>query len=245
MVWHFIAGEEGCSFAVRHGCVAIVVDAMRASATAAYMLHAGAAEILAVREIEEARALKARYPDAVLAGERGGVPPEGFALGNSPREVSMVQGMRVVFTTTTGAGRLVECWGAHAIYMGSPVNASAVARAAFTHGRDVVMIPAGLMSDASFNAQEDWVGAVVVAMAAEHLFGPLTLGEGGHRYTYWNDRILCDGVEKLFQTAPHAEKLREVGLADDIAFCARIDTVTTIPVVVGREDGAVRMVGRV
>ena len=52
MKWHFIAGEEGCRFAVDNNCVAIIVDALRASATAAYMLHAGATEILAVREVE-------------------------------------------------------------------------------------------------------------------------------------------------------------------------------------------------
>ncbi|HRI88362.1 MAG TPA: 2-phosphosulfolactate phosphatase [Candidatus Hydrogenedentes bacterium] len=242
MIWHFIEGEEGCAYAVRHGCVAIIVDALRASATAAYMLNAGATEILAVREVEEAFSLAGAYPDALLAGERGGLPPRGFDLGNSPRSVSKVNGRRVIFTTTTGAGRLVQSWGAHAVYMGSTVNATAVARAAASHQRDVVVVPAGLMSDASYNAQEDWVGSVAVAMAAATELGPLEIGEGGHRYTYWHDRILCDGIEKLFQTAPHAQNLREIGQHEDIAFCAGIDTIATVPVAVERNGLVVRVV---
>ena len=70
MKWHLIAGEDGCRFAVENQCVAIIVDALRASATAAYMLDAGATEILAVREVDEAYALKREYPDALLVGER-------------------------------------------------------------------------------------------------------------------------------------------------------------------------------
>jgi len=229
MKWHLIAGEDGCRFAVENQCVAIIVDALRASATAAYMLDAGATEILAVREVDEAYALKREYPDALLVGERGGLPLEGFDLGNSPREVEIVRGKRVIFTTTTGAGRLVQAWGAHALYMGSPVNASAVASAAVAHERDVVLIPAGLMGDPAYSAQEDWVGAVAIAMAAAQFIGPLDFGEGGHKYTYWHDRVLCQSVEALFQSAPHAQNLRDVGILEDIAFCGQIDSITSVP----------------
>lgn len=239
MRWHFIAGEEGCAFAVRNRCVAVVVDALRASATAAYVLEAGATELLVVREVDEARELKATYPDALLAGERGGLPPSDFDLGNSPRDVSMASGRRVIFTTTTGAGRLVQCWGAHAVYMGAPVNASAVARAALSHNADIVVIPAGLMGDPTYRAQEDWVGGVALAMAAEQAGAILEFGEGGHRYTYWRDRVECDGVPRLFETAPHEQSLREVGLAEDVAFCAQVDTVRAVPMAVTRFGEAI------
>ncbi|NUM54577.1 MAG: 2-phosphosulfolactate phosphatase [Candidatus Hydrogenedentes bacterium] len=222
-------------------CTAIVVDALRASATVAYMLDAGATEILAVRDVEEAYSLKRANPHALLAGERGGLPPQGFDLGNSPRDVARVRGKRVIFTTTTGAGRLVEVWGAPALFMGSTVNASAVAKAAIAHERDVVVIPAGLMNDPAFNAQEDWTGAAAIAFTAEHMCGELGLGEGGHRYTYWHDRILCDGIPALFANAPHSQNLRNVGLADDIHFCAQVDTVGAVPMAVGFDGVAVRL----
>ena len=242
MKWHLIAGEDGCRFAVENKCVAIIVDALRASATAAYMLHAGATEILAVREVDEAFELRWDYPAALLAGERGGLPLHGFDLGNSPREVAGVRSKRVIFTTTTGAGRLVQAYGAHAVYMGSPVNAAAVAKAALAHRRDIVLVPAGLMSDPTYSAQEDWVGAAAIAMAARQLMGDLELGEGGHKYTYWNDRILCDGILELFEAAPHAQNLRDVGMADDITFCAQLESVRSVPMASGAQGVAVRVI---
>ncbi len=242
MRWHFIAGKDGCRYAIENECTAIVVDALRASATAAFMLRAGATEILAVREIEEALSLKAKLPDALLAGERGGLPPEGFDLGNSPRDVSIVRDKRVIFTTTTGAGRLIQSWGAPIIYMGSTVNATAVARAAAAHQRDVVLVLAGLMTDPAYSAQEDWVGAAAIAMAAERACGLVEVGEGGHRYTYWRDRIHCDGIPLLFESAPHAQNLREAGLAGDIGFCAAVDSVATVPMAVAFGGLAVRVI---
>lgn len=231
MKCHLIEGAAGCDYAVERQCVAVVVDALRASATAAYLLHAGATEIVVVREVEDAYAAHRAYPGALLAGERGGLPPEDFDLGNSPRQVETAAGRRVIFTTTTGAGRLIACWGAPAVYMGSTVNAAAVARAAASHGRDVVLIPAGLMDDPGFIAQEDWVAATAVAIALD-----VAVGEGAGRFQYWRARIESEGLPYLFATAPHAEKLRAVGLDADIPFCAQLDSVSAVPLVLGRNQ---------
>jgi len=145
MTWHLIEGEAGCEFAVEHHCAAVVVDALRASATAAVLLDAGATDLLVVGDMADAYTLKETYPDALLFGERGGLPPERFDGGNSPRDVAGVSGRRVIFTTTTGSGRMVACWGAAAVLTGTTVNASAAVAAAASYGKDVVLIPAGLV----------------------------------------------------------------------------------------------------
>ena len=238
MKCHLIEGAAGCAYAVENKNVAVVVDALRASATAAYLLHHGAEEIIAVAEVEQAYAARKRYPDALLAGERGGLPPEGFDLGNSPRLIGDVAGRRVIFTTTTGAGRLVACYSAPAVYMGTTVNAAAVAKVVKSHETDIVLVPAGLMSDPHFDAQEDWVAATAVAMALD-----LPIGEGEERCELWQRRITSEGLPQLFATAPHAEKLRKVGLEADIPFCAQLDTVQIVPKVLGRNDFGVT-VGR-
>jgi 2-phosphosulfolactate phosphatase len=229
--WHVIEGAEGCRFARERGLVAVVVDALRASATAAALLDAGAGSLLLVREVEEARGARRLWPDALLYGERGGLPPGGFDGGNSPRNLPDVRGRRVVFTTTTGAGRVIEAWGATAVYMGTTLNAAATARAAALHGTDVVVIPAGLATDPAFDAQEDWVAAAVIVRA-----GRGVLGEGAGRVSEWLDRIDADGTEALFHAAPHADKLRKVGLDADISYCARTDVLATVPVAVSRDD---------
>lgn len=233
--WHIIEGEAGCRFAVEKRAVAVVVDALRASATAAMLLDAGACELWVVREVEGAFALRNRLPGAMLYGERGGLPPEGFDFGNSPREVEAARDRQVIFTTTTGAGRLVSAWGAQALYLGATINASAVTRAVAGHDCDVVLIPAGLTGDPDFDAQEDWAAATAIAMSA----GKIHLGEGAAAFVDWRQRIEAEGLENLFRTAPHAGKLREAGLEADIAFCAQKDITNAVPEAVRREGDAI------
>lgn len=225
MHWHLLPGEAGCQYAVEHNCVAIIVDALRASATAAMLLDAGAKELLVVREVYEARAAKDLYRDALLYGERGGLPLDGFDYGNSPRDAAHAAGRHVIFTTTTGAGRLVAAWGAAEVYMGTTINATAVARAAASHGNDVVVIPAGLTGQPEYDAQEDWTAAAAILMAA----GEITLGEGAGDFDRWRGRIETEGLEHLFNTAPHAENLRQIGHEEDIAWCAQLNVTEAVP----------------
>jgi 2-phosphosulfolactate phosphatase len=237
MHWHLIPAEAGCHYAVEHNCVAIIVDALRASATAAMLLDAGATELIVVREVYEARAAKDLYRDALLYGERGGLPPDGFDYGNSPREARHAAGRRVIFTTTTGAGRLVAAWGAATVYMGTTINATAVARAAATHGKDVVVIPAGLTGDPDYDAQEDWTAAAAVLMAA----GDITVSEGAAEFAHWRNRINSEGLEHLFNTAPHAENLRQIGHTEDIAWCAQRDITEAVPLAKDRDGFGIRV----
>ncbi|MBI2435602.1 MAG: 2-phosphosulfolactate phosphatase, partial [Candidatus Hydrogenedentes bacterium] len=46
-------------------------------------------------------------------------------------------------------------------------------------------------------------------------------------------------VPLLFATAPHAEKLRRLGLERDIAFCAQVDITSAVPRGLRREDSGV------
>lgn len=229
MRWHVIAGQAGCDYAVEHDCVAIVVDALRASATAAMLFDAGARDILVTREVDTALEARRVWADALVYGERDALPPPGFDHGNSPLEAGAAAGRHVVFTTTTGASRLVACWGARAAYMGGPVNAKAVVCAAASHGADVVVIPAGLADHPHFNSQEDWAGACLLAARSGAV-----VGEGYPRFVYWRDRIAGEGLPALIAGAPHAEQLRRKGFAADVAFCAREDVTRAVPKAVDR-----------
>jgi 2-phosphosulfolactate phosphatase len=226
---HFIEGEEGCAYAREHGCDAVVVDALRASATAASMLYHGARGILVTREVEEAFAARAANPAALLYGERGGLPPEGFDHGNSPAEGRHADGHDVIFTTTNGAARMVQSWGASGIFMGTSVNASALTRVLHQRHRDVVLIPAGLVTDPDYDAQEDRAAAAYIAL---RLGWPL--GEGAAACRAWQGRVQEEGLDALFATAPHGDALRQIGMEDDIRRCAAIDTHPAVPMAVER-----------
>lgn len=227
---HIIEGDDGCRFAEERAAVAIIVDALRASATAAALLEANAAEVCVVKEVSEAFALKEVWPAALLFGERGGIPPEGFDFGNSPREASHARDRQVIFTTTTGAGRLLAARNAAAAFMASTVNSASVVQYLKRHpATEVVIIPAGLMGDPDFDAQEDWAAAAWIASQL-YAQGDYSWGEGYERYCQVKEQLDTEGVEACFLKAPHADKLRAVGLEADIPLCARVDCYRTLPV---------------
>ena len=110
--------------------IAVVIDVFRAFSVAAYAFDAGAARVLPVAEIEDAKALGRRFPGAVLAGERHARKLPGFDIGNSPTEVRAIglQGRVLVHTTHAGTQGLVNATGADEVLTGAFVNISAVCR---------------------------------------------------------------------------------------------------------------------
>jgi len=110
--------------------IAVVIDVFRAFSVAAYAFDAGAARVLPVAEIEDAKALGQRFPGAVLAGERHARRLPGFDIGNSPTEVRGIglRGRVLVHTTHAGTQGLVNATGADEVLTGAFVNISAVRR---------------------------------------------------------------------------------------------------------------------
>ncbi|NQU37984.1 MAG: 2-phosphosulfolactate phosphatase [Actinobacteria bacterium] len=112
------------------GRTVVVIDVLRASTTIAYALEAGAEVVLPCEEIQEAQRIADGLPpgEVVLGGERGGLPIEGFDLGNSPSEYTpeVVAGKSVVFTTTNGTRAMRHCRQAARVLIGSFGNATAV-----------------------------------------------------------------------------------------------------------------------
>lgn len=237
MRWHLIQGIEGCHFAKEQGCGAVVVDALRASCTAAMLFDAGATDITLVPDVQTALSFKAGNPGALLYGEREGLPPDGFDYGNSPRDVSAASGKSVGFTTSNGTALMLEAWGAPEVLMGSVTNGIALLNHLLALDRDVVLIPAGKADDPEFDAQEDWVAAAAIAMLTD-----LEIGEGATAYREWSHMISLDGVAKLFDTATHAEALRAINLAEDIAFCARPNITRAVPSASARMEYGIRLI---
>jgi 2-phosphosulfolactate phosphatase len=227
---HLMSGEEGCRWAREQRAVAVVVDALRASATITCLLRHGAAEVLVVKEVDEAYAYRQAYPDALLVGERGGLKVDGFDFGNSPTEIQHadVQGKRVAFTSTTGAQRLVDCLGASAIIVGTTINASAVAHQVSALARaenvPIVIIPAGLATDPSADAEEDWLGATALAARLQ-----LPIHQASQQpFEHYQRLIQSAGLLEGFLRSSHGQKLVRLGFGDDIRLCAQVDLITDI-----------------
>jgi 2-phosphosulfolactate phosphatase len=119
-----IVGPEACG-ALRG--VVVVIDVLRAFTTAGYAFGAGAREIVLVATIEEAEALRAADPGALLIGEVDGYPIDGFDFGNSPAQIvrRSFDRTRLVQRTTSGTCAAVAARGAELILAASFVCAEA------------------------------------------------------------------------------------------------------------------------
>ncbi len=105
----------------------VVFDVLRATSSMTTGLAHGASEIVPARTIEEARALKEKWPGALLGGERHGEKIDGFDLGNSPFEYRDVAGKTVITTTTNGTIALRACEKAERVLVGALLNLAALA----------------------------------------------------------------------------------------------------------------------
>jgi phosphosulfolactate phosphohydrolase-like enzyme len=133
----------------------------------------------------------------------------------------------VAFTSTTGAQRLVDCIGASAITDGTTINASAVARhvgaMAQAENVPIVIIPAGLATDPSVIADEDWLGATVLAA---HLGLPIHQASA-QAFQHYQRLIQSAGLLQGFLQSAHGQKLVGLGFTDDIHLCTQIDLIST------------------
>lgn len=109
--------------------VVVVIDVLRAFTTAAFALSAGAGEIILVGEVDEARQLRAALPGALMMGEVGGLPIEGFDYGNSPSALleADLQGRTIIQRTSAGTQGVVLSTQAESMFACSFVCARATA----------------------------------------------------------------------------------------------------------------------
>ena len=146
---------------------AVVVDVLRATSTIAQALAGDYGRVLCCASVEDARALRERLGEGVLAGERRAAPIEGFELGNSPRDVVAGRGETLILTTTNGT-RAIVASAAHAdsVLLGSLLNLGAVVDAARGAGTDVEVVCAGV--EGRFTLDDAYcAGRIAAALAGE------------------------------------------------------------------------------
>lgn len=207
-----------------------MVDVIRATTTASAYLRAGAQALILARGVEAARAL--RQDGEVLAGEVGGLPPEGFDLGNSPREVDGVVGKVVVMATTNGTRAAHAALGARHILLGSLQNARAVAEAARQTGEEIHLVCAGKEGHL---ALDDLYTAGVIGKRLKALgFSPE--GEMAQLALF----LAENPPFPVLAASEAARALVGVGLGEDVAECARVDAHGVVPRFLGlRGEGMV------
>lgn len=193
--------------------VAIVIDVFRACSLQALALAAGAAFIVPVEGVEEARELKAQHPEWLLTGERHARRLPGFDCGNSPSEVFAAQpaGRTIIHTTHAGTqGLMAASRAVSHVFTGAFVNLSAtIAAVRALSPKDVTIIAMG--HEARERCEED-------DLCREAMIAALQ----GHALPFTNlsDRLRgAPAAAKFFD--PEADWAPET----DFDLCTRCDAV--------------------
>ena len=220
------------------GRVVAVIDVLRASTTIATALGNGARSIVPCESSEEVilRSKSFERRDVRLAGERRMLPIPGFDLGNSPREFTReaVEGRTILLSTTNGTPALVAAQGARDVVVASYVNHSAALaflRAAARGGVDVTLICAG--RERHF-ALEDAACAGRYARGIARRLVDAKLNDAAQVCALLDRRYGAD-IEQIFADSEHGRALAAAGFADDLAYCAAVDSCPVVPVYLDRQ----------
>jgi 2-phosphosulfolactate phosphatase len=195
---------------------AVVFDVLRATSSIITGLASGVEAIIPVQTVEEARTRKLKDPDLLLAGERGGLPPEGFDLGNSPEEFEKLEGRRVVMTTTNGTAAIESVRGASKVLIGALLNIDALADYLFTHPpKKLLLVCAGTGEEFSL---EDAIaaGALVVRLSDDQRLSDSAMIT---RSLY---EQVGDDLDEWLRQTQNGKQLRKIGKDADITWCARL-----------------------
>ncbi len=198
--------------------LAVVIDTLRACSNIVTLFERHVGRVIPVATVEEARRLKEADPELVLAGERGGLPPPGFDLGNSPAEAESLDftGKTVILTTSAGSkGMVAAAATADQVVIGCFLNAASVARHIQEIDPEVVSFVA-LGTRGELSAPED-------DLAAEYMEA-LVRGELPDA-TRMFDAIREHPEGKKFSD-PDNTSYR----VEDLDFCLRADVVSLVPV---------------
>jgi 2-phosphosulfolactate phosphatase len=202
----------------------IVIDTLRATTTISAILSHGAAGVLPVAGVREAYALKEQDPTLILGGERENNPLPGFDAGNSPYDYpsDLVQGRRVVLTTTNGTQAVKRVAAALWVGLGALVNARAAARAQQEAAERGLIVCAGteghialedVLAAGAVARHWDWETRTDRARIAEALFAQ------------WQHDVYAGLAQ-----AAHAQLLIRQGMECDVRFAAQLDLFSQAPV---------------
>lgn len=214
------------SYALENSIV-VVIDIFRATTSICYGIANGAEAIIPVSTVEECLSYKDH--GFLLAAERNGLIVEGFDFGNSPFSYveDKVKGETIVLTTTNGTRALKESLQASKIIVGSFLNLSAVCQWLQEQQKDIILLCAGWKNHVCL---EDtlFAGAVVEKLDGIDICLDDSAMAAGDLYA-----LVKSDLAGYLSKSSHGERLKKLNIEKDIAFCLQIDTITSIPVLVG------------
>lgn len=208
------------------GGVAVMIDVLRASTTICTALQNGAEAVVPLSEVPRTLALARSDERGVAGGERDGLPPEGFDLGNSPAmyTTESIGGKVVYFTTSNGTQALQRMRQAEAVYIAAFVNRAAVAARLQHETRPIHFICAG--TDGAKTAED-----VLLAGALVHdLLGEIGLDCSiGTQLAGDHFAVRGERLRDAIASGRGGRNLTRLGLDADIDAAIETSTIDLVP----------------
>lgn len=216
--------------AAKRGDLIIIIDALRCCSSIVTALANGAEAVIPVKTLREAYKIHAGNPEYLLAGERGGLKPRGFDLGNSPLEYTAerVYGKIILLTTTSGTTAITRSINSKWVLIGSFLNAKDVAEKAFAISRSenlgISIIQSGTKGKFSL---EDFIcaGAIIAKLPQN----AIVLSDAALASLLAFERVEND-LYATIARSEHSRKLMELGFMDDIKFSCQMDLFKVAPI---------------
>ena len=215
--------------AVERGDVVVVVDVLRCTSSIITALIHGAKSVLPVRTVKKARKIYEDNPRYILAGERQGLKPKGFTLGNSPLSFTkdLVEGKDIVITTTSGTMALTKVMGSKWVLIGALLNAKCVAEAAFMlsekEDRGISLVLSGSRGRFSL---EDFIGAGAIIDGFPKVRMERADGAYAAFLAFNNAK---NSLTTTLQDGDHGKTLHRLGLGKDVIFCSQLNRYKIVP----------------
>jgi 2-phosphosulfolactate phosphatase len=224
--------------AVRRKDLIVVIDVLRCTSSILNAYANGAEKVIPTKTLAEAYRLHREHPSFLLAGERGGVRPRGFDLGNSPLEFTRqrVYGKTLILTTTSGTAALSRSRQADRVLIGAFLNASSVAKAATataeTHETGISIVLSGRKGHFSL---EDFLCGGAIAEQLLKRKADLSDSSFGALLAF---RRAKNRLYETIMTGEHARHLRALGFEEDVRFSCQLDLYSIVPVY---KDGSIEL----
>ncbi|MGO8991085.1 MAG: 2-phosphosulfolactate phosphatase [bacterium] len=211
--------------------VVVIIDVLRATSVILHAMSEGASEVFPLASVEEALQMAKAFPrgSVLLGGEResGNIP--GFDLGNSPRDyvAEKVKEKKLILTTTNGTKAFHLVSSGKEILVGSFFNIGAVAQRCLESGKDLLIFASG--DEGNFSLEDTLCGGMLIDLITEKRKRPISLTDASQcaqiLYQKFKNNLL-----EAFHLSRHGRELMNRGFEDDLAYCARIDISSLVPV---------------
>ena len=219
----------------REESIVVVIDVLRATSAICTALFHGAAMIIPVSSIEEAREYRAK--GFLIAAERNAEMIDGFDFGNSPFNYmgEHIKGTTIALTTTNGTQAIEIAKKSNKVVIGSFLNLDILCQWLMDQQKDVILLCAGWKN--KFNLEDTLCsGAIALNLLDTGKYETMCDSTLAAKRLY---NIANGNMNEFLKNSSHRKRLKKLDLEKDIQYCLTPNQTPIIPVLDG--IGLIRM----